>query len=189
MNPHIRDMRNPGFVSNSGLPEERSWRHVCACFPTYEPTLGPNPIWPGAQTNWSVLDFWVSAKFAFPDLQIIFRPAAQQIGRRVSSSMQSNMGQSKPHPMKCFWKVEQTGEPKQKLCICILGDGTSAIILRSIPDAKHCYWKGPATKKQVLYVARCKPLYDMQRRWDAAALSDASAPSKTKAHLRTFCAV
>ena len=53
----IRDMRNPGFVCNSGLPEERSWPHACACFPTYEPTLGPNPIQPGAQTNQSVLDF------------------------------------------------------------------------------------------------------------------------------------
>ena len=40
---NIRDMRNPGFVYNSGLPEERSWPHACACFPTYEPTLGPNP--------------------------------------------------------------------------------------------------------------------------------------------------
>ena len=52
----IRDMRNPGFVSNSGLPEERSWPHTCACFPTYEPTLGPNPIQPGAQTNKSVAE-------------------------------------------------------------------------------------------------------------------------------------
>ena len=42
----ISDMRNPGFVFNLGLPEERSWPHT-----TYEPTLGPNPIQPGAQTN------------------------------------------------------------------------------------------------------------------------------------------
>ena len=53
----IRDMRNPGFVSNSGLPEERSWPYACACSLTSEPTLGPNPIQPGAQTKQSVLDF------------------------------------------------------------------------------------------------------------------------------------
>ena len=75
-------MRNPGFVFNLGLPEERSWPHACACFLTHEPTLGPNPIQPGAQTNWSVLDFWVSAKFAFPDLQIIFRPKICMTWRR-----------------------------------------------------------------------------------------------------------
>ena len=50
----IRDMRNPGFVCNSGLPEECSWPHACACFPTYEPTLGPDPIHPGAQTNLTI---------------------------------------------------------------------------------------------------------------------------------------
>ena len=53
---NIRDMWNPGFVFNLGLPEERSWLHACACFPTCEPTLGPNPIQPGAQTNKSVAE-------------------------------------------------------------------------------------------------------------------------------------
>ena len=52
----IRDMRNPGFVSNSGLPEERSWPHACACFPTYEPlALGNVPthvIAPALRPSW-----------------------------------------------------------------------------------------------------------------------------------------
>ena len=31
----IRDMRNPGFVFNSGLPEDRSGLHARVCLPTY----------------------------------------------------------------------------------------------------------------------------------------------------------
>ena len=32
-----------GFVFKSGLLEERSRQHACACCPTYEPFFGPSP--------------------------------------------------------------------------------------------------------------------------------------------------
>ena len=50
----------------STLPEERSGAHARACFPTYEPSLDPSPIKPGAKTNKSALDQWVCTNVHLP---------------------------------------------------------------------------------------------------------------------------